>query len=308
MTPAQRWIQTRSLHHGAYPPGRLAAERDSTISVCVPARNCASTITAIVESLVALKGAGVIDQVVVMDGASSDGTGDLAAAAGAEVHSDDDLLPDQGPVLGKGDAMWRSLTVLDGDVICFVDGDTTGFSDRFVCGLAGPLVCEKGIDFVKATFRRPFTVGDINVPDGGGRVSQLCARPLLAIFYPELAGIGQPLSGEIAARRDFLESIPFSTGYAVEIAMLIDTYRKIGLNRIAQVDFDERINVHQTLDALVPMAYAVLQVVTERLEREGRLVGVEPGDLLMGTTGGLTAHAINLVERPPLATLNVKPL
>ena len=303
MTSAQRWLQTRSLHHGAYPAERLAVERDGTVSVCVPARDCASTIAEIVDSLIALRDAGAIDQVVVIDGASTDGTGDLAVAAGAEVHADSDLLPAQGPVLGKGDAMWRSLSVLTGDVVCFVDGDTTGFSDRFACGLVGPLVCGDGVDFVKAAYRRPFTVGELSVPDAGGRVSQLCARPLLAMFYPELAAIRQPLSGEIAARRDLLERLPFATGYAVEIAMLIDVYREIGLRRIAQVDLDERINEHQTLDALVPMAFAVLQVVTDRLEREGRLIGVEPGDLLMSAADGPAPHAVELIERPPLVSL-----
>jgi len=266
--------QLRSFHHSEFPPERVRAERDGTISVCVPARECAETIVPIVETLVALREQGAIDQVTVVDAASADGTADLAGRAGAEVHQQAALLPDQGPVLGKGDAMWRALTVLTGDVICFLDGDSERFGPHFACGLAGAVACEPGVRFAKASYRRPFRVGEAELPEGGGRVNELAARPLLRLFFPDLAGVRQPLAGEIAARRDLLERLPFATGYAVEIAMLIDAYRAAALEGLAQVDLDVRQNRHQPLSALAPMADAVLRAVAVRVEREERLAGV----------------------------------
>ncbi|MGZ4169136.1 MAG: glucosyl-3-phosphoglycerate synthase [Solirubrobacteraceae bacterium] len=280
--------QLRSFAHSAFPPERIRADRGGTISVCVPARECAATIGPIARTLVELREAGVVDQVLVLDGGSADGTGELAAAAGAEVQEQADLRPDLGPVLGKGDAMWRSLTVLHGDVVCFLDGDSEHFGPHFACGLAGAVACEPAVRFAKAFYRRPFRAGDVELPEGGGRVNELTARPLLRQFYPELAGVLQPLAGEVAARRDLLERLPFATGYAVEIAMLIDAYREVGLDGLAQVDLDVRQNRHQPLRALGPMADAVLGAVATRLEREGRLAGLEAGAP---------------VERPPLATL-----
>ena len=280
--------QLRSFHHSEFPPERVRAERDATISVCVPARECAETIVPIVETLVALREQGAIDQVAVVDAASADGTADLASGAGADVHQQAALLPDQGPVLGKGDAMWRALTVLDGDVICFLDGDSERFGPHFACGLAGAVACEPGVRFAKASYRRPFRVGEAELPEGGGRVNELTARPLLRLFFPDLADVRQPLAGEIAARRDLLERLPFATGYAVEIAMLIDAHRAAAPEGLAQVDLDVRQNRHQPLSALAPMADAVLRAVAVRLEREERLAGVVPDAP---------------VERPPLATL-----
>jgi glucosyl-3-phosphoglycerate synthase len=280
--------QLRSFDHSVFPPDRVRAERDGTISVCVPARECAATIEPIARTLVELREAGVVDQVLVLDSGSADGTGELAAAAGAEVQQQAELFPDLGPVLGKGDAMWRSLTVLHGDVVCFLDGDSERFGPHFACGLAGAVACEPGVRFAKAFYRRPFRAGDVELPEGGGRVNELTARPLLRQFYPGLAGVRQPLAGEIAARRDLLEQLPFATGYAVEIAMLIDAYREVGLDGLAQVDLDVRQNRHQPLPALGPMADAVLGAVAARLAREGRLDGLD---------------AAAPVERPPLATL-----
>jgi glucosyl-3-phosphoglycerate synthase len=246
-------------------------------SVIIPARNEAATIEDVVRQCVA-------DQVVVVDG-SSDETGAIAARAGAEVHREDELMPEFGPVLGKGDAMWRALSVARGDVVVYVDADSTDFGGHFVERLAEPI--ENGAQFVKGYYRRPFKLGDETAPEGGGRVTELTAKPLLAAFYPELAGIRQPLAGEVAARRDLLERLPFSTGYAVEIAMLIDAWKEVGSDGIAQADLDVRQNRHQPLSALRPMADAVLAAVCDRLIREGRLEGERPTEI---------------VERPPLAS------
>jgi len=253
----------------------------------VPARDEARTIAGVVQPLVELREHGVVDQVVVVD-ASTDGTGEIAARLGAEVFEQGALMPEFGPVLGKGDAMWRALSVLRGDVVCFLDADTESFSPHFATGLLGPLVCEPDVSFVKAFYRRAPSAGAGARADAGGRVNVLMARPALALLYPQLAGIHQPLAGEVAARRELLLSLPFATGYGVEIAMLIDAYRAAALEGLAQVDLDVRQNRHQPLSALAPMADAVLRAVAVRVEREERLAGVV-----------LDAP----VERPPLATL-----
>ncbi len=234
---------------------------------------------------------------------SSDGTARIARELGVEVHDQEELLPEFGPVLGKGDAMWRALRVLTGEVVCFLDADSEHFGAHFACGLLGPLLCGRGISFVKGFYRRPFRVGEMTLPDGGGRVTELTARPLLNLFYPELAAVQQPLAGEIAARRDLLERLPFATGYGVDIALLLDAYREVGLDAIAQVDLDVRQNAHQSLRELGPMAFAVLQALAARLEREGRLSGPLPATFLAPGESGLRALGTNPIERPPLAKL-----
>jgi glucosyl-3-phosphoglycerate synthase len=289
-TAAERWARARSFHHSLYPPERIARERQQSVSVCLPAKECAETVREIVSTLVLLRELGAIDEVVVIDAASRDGTAALAQAAGATVWQEAELMRSQGPVLGKGDAMWRALSALGGELVCFLDADTEAFSAHFATGLLGPLICEPGVSFVKAHYQRPLG-GDAQ---GGGRVNHLTARPALALFYPELAAVRQPLAGEMAAQRDLLEAIPFATGYGVEIAMLIDVWSRVGLDGIAQVDLDEHRNRHQPLSALAPMATTVLATIAERLRREGRL----QDDVL-----GVARQAPP--ERPPLASLSV---
>ncbi len=280
-------MSVRSFHHAEFPADRLRAAREETISVCVPAREEAPTIAAVVAPLLALRDAGVVDQVVVLDDDSRDGTGAIAAALGAEVVRPARLLGGFGPVLGKGDAMWRALSVLRGDLVCFVDADSEDFGAHFALGLLGPLVCEPGVQFVKGFYRRPFkNAADAVSPTGGGRVTELTARPLLDAFYPQLAALRQPLAGEFAARRELLERMAFCTGYGVEIALLIDVAAEVGVDAIAQVDLDVRQNRHQPLEDLTPMAEAVLGAVLSRLRRAGRLDG-DPGD--------------GPPERPPIA-------
>jgi len=307
VTAAERWAEARSFHHSLYPAQRIAAEREHSVSVCLPARECAETVGEIVAELAALRAAGAIDEIVVVDAASADGTAAVAERAGARVLQEAELLHEHGTVLGKGDAMWRALSALDGELVCFLDADTEGFSAHFATGLLGPLVCEPGVSFVKALYRRPLASGGSGVEEradagaggalhdgdgaheGGGRVNHLTARPALALFYPELAGVRQPLAGEVAARRDLLEALPFVTGYGVEIAMLIDAWRELGLDGLAQVDLDEHRNRHQPLSALVPMAQTVMATVLRRVREEGRLVDVMDGAP---------------VERPPMAGLS----
>jgi glucosyl-3-phosphoglycerate synthase len=290
---AAAWREARSFHHSRY-DAELLRSSTTRISVCLPARNCAATVGAIVDALTTMREQGLIDQIVVIDGDSSDATVAIATAAGASVYGEADLLPDSGPVLGKGDAMWRALSVLEGDIVCFLDADLEYFPAHYVTGLVGPLLENEEVEFVKAFYRRPFRVGEMTVADGGGRVNHLLARPALATFYPQLAGFDQPLAGEIAARRALLERIPFTTGYGVEVAMLLDAFGEVGLDGMAQVDLDVHHNSHQPLLALSGMAYEILGVIAARLEREGRLRGLDPSPLLGRDP------APPSIERPPM--------
>jgi glucosyl-3-phosphoglycerate synthase len=299
----RQWYESRTFHHSEFTPERLAAERTRSITACLPARNEARTVGPIVTDLVELRELGAIDEVLVVDASSTDGTPEIAADAGASVVAEGELLPEHGPVLGKGDAMWRSLSVIESDVVMFLDADSEGFGPHFACGLAGPLVCDvNGIEFVKAFYRRPLKVGDVALPEGGGRVTELMARPLLNLFYPELAGFRQPLAGEVAGTRELFQRLPFATGYAVEIAMLIDAWREVGLDGLAQVDIEMRQNRHQPLGDLTQMAYAVLRAVCVRLEREGRLTELDDAALLL-PRDELELREVPIAERPPLASI-----
>ncbi len=296
VSDAERWAQTRTFHLSLYSPAVIAAARARLglgVSVCLPARECAGTVGEIVAALAPLRDGGAIDEIVVIDAASADGTAAIAQRAGASgVYQEAELMPELGRVMGKGDAMYRALSVLAGEIVCYLDADTSGFSAAYATGLIGALVCGAPADgaqiaFVKAFYRRPFEHGGVSLPDGGGRVNHLLARPALQLFYPQLSGVRQPLAGEVAARRELLERVPFATGYGVEIAMLIDAWRAVGLDGIAQVDLGEHRNRHQPLAALEPMARTVLATIARRAQSEGRLAGVEIAE--------------PVVERPPLA-------
>jgi glucosyl-3-phosphoglycerate synthase len=302
---ALAWNRSRTHHHREFPADRVAAEKELTVSVLLPARNEAATIGPILAELMPLRDRGVLDQVVVLDD-SHDGTGDIAASLGAEVHDQSQLRPEFGPVSGKGDAMWRGLAVAHGDVVCYLDADSRDFGAHFALGLLGPIVCGAGdVQFVKGFYRRPLELGATRLPDGGGRVTELTARPLLNRFFAELAGVRQPLAGEIAARRDLLERLPFACGYAVDVGLLIDAWREVGLDGLAQVDLDVRQNRHQPLRDLGPMAAAVLAAVVHRLERDGRLAASEDqGFLAPGADGGFAERGTSFVERPPAARLH----
>jgi glucosyl-3-phosphoglycerate synthase len=302
---ARSWYQANTFDHRRFPAELLATQRTQTVSICLPAQNEARTIGPIVRSLLPLIKQGVIDQLVVVDN-SLDGTGEIASALGAEVYDQALLMPEIGPVLGKGDAMWRALSVLTGEIICYLDADSEEFGAHYACGLLGPLLTPDAAHrhtFVKGFYRRPFRVGDVTLPEGGGRVTELTARPLLNLFYPDLAAIRQPLAGEVAAQRGLLERLPFVTGYGVDIALLLDAYQAVGLDAIAQVDLDVRQNAHQSLRELGPMAHAVLGVVGARLVRDGRLDGPLPNNFLELGDALPQAVVSQQLERPPLAEL-----
>ena len=313
------WFEQRSFHHRDFcdlPVTSGGVERPST-TLILPARNVAGTIGTILSVVADLRArTGLPDQVIVVDADSPDGTADIARAHGAEVYSENELVPNYGPAQGKGDAMWRSLAVARGDIIMFADADTTDFRDHYVYGTLGPLLADPAIQFCKAAYRRPFTQENKSVPDGGGRVTELMAKPLLNLFYPELAGFVQPLAGEFAARRDLLNKVPFFTGYGVEIGMMIDVFAEVGLEGMAQVDLGTRQNRHQSLASLTRMSSVVLRTVAMReglAQRE--LDGDEPGlwELrqpetylhAVATEDGLRLdeHLNELIERPPMVRL-----
>ena len=293
----------RTFHHSRFPPELLRERKRESVSVVLPAREVADTIGPIVERLREL--GDLIDQIVVIDAASQDGTAELAARLGAEVYQESELLPGFGQALGKGDAMWRALAVVRGELVLYLDSDTRDFSNHFASGMLGPLFCDPGVAFVKGFFRRPFTTADgQELPLDGGRVTELTARPLLSAFYPELAGFAQPLAGEVAARRELLEQLPFASGYAIETSMLLHARDALGgVERMAQVDLDVRRNYHQPLPQLGPMAYAVLRVLLERLRRDGRLLD-DHAPPLQTADGRLIQ--VELIERPPFATIRAK--
>lgn len=254
---------------------KIRAHPRATVSICLPARDEAATIAPIVRTCVALRDCGVVDQVVVVDD-SRDGTAELAAAAGATVYAQRELHPELGPVLGKGDAMWRSLSVLDGDLIVFLDADSADVPPRFVTGLLAPLLADPRVQLVKGHYRRPFSLGAEELPTGGGRVTELTARPLLRRCFTELAAIRQPLAGEIAARRELLHALPFEPGYGVDVGLLIDTWRRHGRGAIAEADLGVRHNAHQPLEALHHMACAVGDAILDRAAGVRGTVDVRP--------------------------------
>ena len=296
------WAGRRSYRAADWDPGELAARKRGTVSVIVPAREVAGTIGAIIDAIAPLERMGLVDELLVVDAASRDGTARVARAHGARVVQESDVLPDAGPCRGKGDAMWRGLAATEGDVVAYVDADTADFDASFVTGLLGPLIDDPGVALVKGAFRRPLRAGGAVLPDEGGRVTELVARPLLAILAPELGGLAQPLAGEQAARPDLPEAIPFPGGYGIETAMLLDAPALRGLDALAQVDLGTRQNRHQPLRELGAMAMAVMGAGLRRGLPAEVWEGFAAGRMRSPASGGgWTVRDVPLDERPPLA-------
>lgn len=256
--------------HTDFPATDLFRRLPGPVSVVVPTRNTAGTIAQTVGELRLLADLGLVSQILVVDADSPDGTAATARDAGAEVVSENDLKPEVGPVLGKGDAMWRSLEAVTGEIVVFVDGDIADFGRHYVTGLIGPLCMDPHKQFVKGSYRRPFRQLTSEQPAGGGRVTELTARPLLARTVPELVQFDQPLAGEVAARKSLLDAIPFYTGYGVEIAMLVEVWDRLGLGGMAQVGLGTKRNAHQSLAALGGMSAEVIEALSDVLEDLGR--------------------------------------
>jgi glucosyl-3-phosphoglycerate synthase len=311
-----RWFAENTFSSNEYDDlQRLLAlkqQQGVTISLALPTLNEEATIGEIVGQLQErlVREVPLLDELVLIDSGSDDRTREIAAAHGVPVHIHQEILPQYGVFAGKGEALWKSLYVLGGDIIAWCDTDIKNFHPRLVYGLLGPLLRERRLVFSKGFYRRPIQYGERISASGGGRVTELTARPLLNLFYPELSGMLQPLSGEYAGRRAALEEVPFFTGYGVETGLLIDLLERHGLNALAQVDLLERIHRNQELVPLSKMAFAITQVVIQRMEQRQRVSLLEPVNQTMKLItqredGGfsLELREIRDHERPPMARI-----
>jgi glucosyl-3-phosphoglycerate synthase len=298
------WLRNHSSSAERWPaPAVLAAKGEERISVVLPARSEAATVGSIVAAIRAdlMDGLPLVDEIVVIDSRSTDDTAAVAAAAGARVVAQDDVLPHLPPADGKGEALWKSLAATSGDVIVFLDADVRNFSPAFVTGLLGPLLHEPSLAYVKGCYDRPLR----DTGDSGGRVTELVARPLLNLHWPLLAGFVQPLSGEAAARRGVLEQLPFVTGYGVEFGLLVDLLNHAGLDAMAQVDLGTRMHAHQSTAALGRMAAQIWLAAWSRLEGSGLAAGgARSGELTQFRRAGAVhvpeVHDVTVTERPPM--------
>jgi glucosyl-3-phosphoglycerate synthase len=296
------WFARRTWQRPAWTVDELrAAKRGRAVSVVLPALNEQATVGAIVAAIAPLAGGPdpLVDELVVVDSGSTDATREVAEAAGARVVGREDVLADFEPVPGKGEVLWRSLAATQGDVVAFLDSDLVDFDPGFVPALLGPLLCEPGVALVKGFYRRPLRMESTEHDTGGGRVTELLVRPLLAALRPELSGVVQPLGGEYAATRELLESVPFAAGYGVEIGLLLDTHALLGLDALAQVNLGVRKHRNRSLLQLGVMAR---QILTAALHRCG----------LPDAGGALTqfqqladewvpmTQRVGVLERPPM--------
>jgi glycosyltransferase involved in cell wall biosynthesis/nucleotide-binding universal stress UspA family protein len=285
--------------------------RGLTISLVLPALNEEATVGNVIRSIKSalMENVPLIDEIVLMDSRSTDRTAEIAQSLGVPVFIHQDVLPQYGLRRGKGEALWKSLHITRGDLVFWIDTDIINIHPRFVYGLIGPLLLNPGVQFVKGFYRRPLRVDGKLEAGGGGRVTELTARPLLNLFYPELSGVIQPLSGEYGGRRSLLEQLPFYTGYGVETGMLIDVLERAGLSSIAQVDLEERIHRNQPLQALSKMSFAIIQVVINKIERRfgpDLLEDVNTSMKLIRQENDhfyLEVQEIIEYERPPMATI-----
>ncbi len=289
----------------------LKQRRAVTISLALPALNEQATVGKVIRTIktALMDQVPLLDEIVLMDSDSTDRTRQIASRLGIPVYIHQQLLPELDARCGKGEALWKSLLVTRGDIIAWIDTDIVNIHPRFVYGIIGPLLLDPRLQFVKGFYRRPLRVSGALQASGGGRVTELTARPLLNLFYPELSGIVQPLAGEYAGRRSALEHLPFSSGYGVETGLLIDIFERHGLSAIAQVDLLERIHHNQPLEALSKMSFAIVQTVVRKLEaRYGSPLLEEVNrsmKLIRYQAGGffLEVEEIAEQERPPIATL-----
>jgi len=308
------WLRDRTSAAEHWPAAALVGAKGATrVSVVLPACNERRTVgrivTAIRTSL--MESEPLVDEIIVIDSRSTDDTARVAARAGAQVFHQDEILPHLAPESGKGEALWKSLAVTSGDLIVFLDADVRNFTPSFVTGLLGPLLTWPAVAFVKGSYDRPLA----GEADGGGRVTELVARPLLNLYWPLLAGFVQPLSGEYAGRRTVLERLPFVTGYGVEFGLLVDLLQDQGLGALAQADLGARVHSHQSTAALGRMASQIMLTAWSRLQRHGLIVASqEPGAALIqfrrdssastvGTIHGAhdpEVHDVSVAERPPM--------
>jgi len=300
----QRWFATHTHRVDQFDAAELvAAKHGRRVSVLVPARDEAATVGAIVTTLRTqlVERLPLVDEIIVIDSHSTDGTADIARAAGAKVFHVDEVLPHLGGRPGKGEAMWKALAVMSGDIGLYLDADVTEFTADFVTGLLGPLLVDDDLVFVKAFYDRPWASGAAR-SSGGGRVTELVARPLILERVPQLSGFVQPLAGECAFRVEALRSIPFVSDYGVDIGLMIDIERGHGLTAMAQVDLGLRRHRHQDLVALSAMTQHVRAAFDLRVDPDGPTL-VESTAVVFARDGGamhMTERTTTTVLRPPL--------
>ena len=307
-TDVVQWLLRRTYRAPSYSARGVLEDKQRdgcTVSVVLPALDEEPTVGAIVAAIRTnlVERLPLVDELLVMDSGSTDRTAQVAAEAGARVVHVDEVLPGLGHVPGKGEALWKSLYVSDGDVVVFLDSDVRSFDPHFVVGLLGPLVTEPAVGYVKALYDRPMATAEGLLPTGGGRVTELTARPLIGALWPHLSGFVQPLSGEYAGRRRLLEQVPFTSHYGVEFGLLVDLAELAGLDALAQVDLGTRQHAHQTDAALGRMAAQILQTALARCPQLR-----VPGDELVqfvrnGTEVEAVPWDVGVVERPPMATV-----
>ncbi|EPH41591.1 glucosyl-3-phosphoglycerate synthase [Streptomyces aurantiacus] len=306
----ERWLSRRSWSVADRPTHQLTAAKraaGASVSVVLPALDEEETVGEIVAEIrrELMEKVQLVDELVVVDSGSADRTAEVAAAAGARVVHRDDILPRLPAMPGKGEVLWRSLLVTGGDIVAFVDADLKEFSADFVTGIVGPLLTDPDVDFVKAMYDRPLGEaagrgGRLAGGEQGGRVTELMARPLLNMHWPQLAGFVQPLGGEYAARRSLLERLPFPVGYGVEVGLLVDALHTVGLDALAQVDVGVRRHRHQDGQALGRMAAAIYRTAQLRLAR-AHLVRPELTQFVRGEDGfEPRTYAVDTEERPPM--------
>lgn len=300
----ERWLTTRSWSVTDRPLHQIMAAKQrtgQTVSVVLPALNEEETVGEIVAIIRhdLMQQVPLVDEIVVVDSGSTDRTSQVAAAAGATVVHRDEILPRLPAVPGKGEVLWRSLLATSGDIVCFIDADLKEFSSDFVSGIVGPLLTDPGVDLVKGMYDRPLG----GAAGQGGRVTELMARPLLNMHWPQLAGFVQPLGGEYAARRSLLEQLPFPVGYGIELGMLIDALHLVGLDALAQVDVGVRKHRHQDGQALGRMSAAIYRTAQLRLAR-GHLVRPSLTQFERGEDGfEPRTYSVDTEERPPMAEI-----
>jgi glucosyl-3-phosphoglycerate synthase len=312
MRSSEDSILERTWHHSRFSDidrlVRLKRRRGLRISLAFPTLNEEATIgkEILVIRTELMDRYPLLDEIAVIDSSSKDRTREVAERFGAKVYDSKSVLPKQGSYRGKGENLWKSLYALDGDIIVWVDADISNIAPKFVYGLVGPLLEDESISYVKAFYERPIRSSGGIAPSGGGRVTEILVRPLFSLFYPELARLIQPLSGEYAGRRDLLERLPFSVGYGVELGHLIDVYRNFGAQAIAQVDLDLRVHRNQSTEALGRMSYGILSSFLDRARRYGDAdVLKELGEAhialrVEGDRHTVERSEISAVERPPM--------
>lgn len=272
----------------------MALKGDTTVSVCIPCRNEAETIGDLVHMISDALVGTLVDELIVLDDGSIDGTAEVATEAGATVVPVDYVHFFHGSAHGKGNALWASLVASKGDIVVWCDGDLTSFTPEWIVRLVIPLLLDDQLGLVKASYERPSHLG------GGGRTTELVARPLLSLFFPELAEMQQPLAGEYAGRRTMLESIPFATGWGVEIGLLIDMYREFGIDSLGQVDLGVRLHRHHKLETLAIQAAEVAATLLSRVPDAPVLAEAVP--TLRRKSGDDVQ--LNVTVRPPVKTLS----